>query len=53
MQHLAAEAERARRLAATSHDSKLTRELTAYAAELERVLACHRRTQSSGDAINL
>jgi hypothetical protein len=43
MQYLAEEAERARRLAATSHDTELTRELTCYAAELERALAFHRR----------
>jgi hypothetical protein len=36
---LKTEADRARRLASTVHDTRLARELTAYAAELERSLA--------------
>ncbi len=39
MQHLQAEAERARRLAATSYDSRLAQELSSYADEIERLIA--------------
>ena len=42
MLHLKAEAEQARRLAATAHDMRLARELTAYAVEIERVIARNR-----------
>ena len=45
MQHLRAEAERARRLAATSYDLRVARELTAYANELERLIARSQREQ--------
>jgi hypothetical protein len=46
MQHLRAEAERARRLAATSYDSHLAQELSSYAAEIERLIARWQREQS-------
>jgi hypothetical protein len=53
MQHLAAEAERARRLAATSHDAALTRELTSYAAELERALAYYGGSQDERETVEV
>jgi hypothetical protein len=51
MRQLQAEAERARRLAMTTYDSSLARELIAYAAELERQMANQRRDQSTGRQI--
>ncbi len=52
-QHLKTEADRARRLASTAYDSKLARELSSYAAELERIIAQEQREQSYNSRVDV